>query len=51
MRRSFAMPLGSDVAVPGDAASEVLHAQGAGESAFWFFAEDIASARPRRIWR
>lgn len=45
-RSTAELPLGPDVAVPWDAASEVLHAQGAGESAFWFFAEDVASALP-----
>jgi beta-mannosidase len=45
-RSSAELPVAAEVSAAGDAASEVLSAQGSGESGFWFFAEDIASALP-----
>lgn len=45
-RSSAELTLASETAIAGDAASEVLCAQGSGETGFWFFAEDVVSALP-----
>jgi beta-mannosidase len=45
-RSTVELELDAEVAVAGNAASEVLHARGVAESGFWFFAEDIVSALP-----